>query len=69
MIEYENECVGCPKEMGCFGSTCPMVNVPHIYCDKCGDEMYYDEVYSDESYEHLCESCLLLLHKVGDVLS
>ena len=47
MIKYEDECVGCPKEMGCLGNACPNRNVPHLYCDKCGDDC-----------EELCEDCL-----------
>ena len=54
MIEYENECVGCPPEMGCMGSSCPNRNVPHYYCDECGDETslyYYDD-------KELCIDCI-----------
>ena len=55
MIRYEDECVGCPPEMGCLGSACRYSNVPHYYCDECGDEdkLYY---YNDRE---LCENCLL----------
>ena len=56
MIKYEDECVGCPKEMGCLGNACPNRNVPHLYCDKCGDDC--EELY-DCYGEELCESCLL----------
>ena len=38
MIKYENDCVGCPPEIGCLGSSCPNRNVPHTYCDRCSDE-------------------------------
>lgn len=55
MIEFENECVGCPPEMGCLGSTCKYINVPHYYCDECGDE---SKLYEYENKE-LCENCLL----------
>ena len=54
MIEYEDECVGCPPEMGCLGDSCPNRNVPHIYCDKCGEE--YEELYRYDGKE-LCENC------------
>lgn len=61
MVEYENECVGCPPEMGCMGSSCPNRNVPHYYCDECGDETslyYYDD-------KELCIDCIKkLLEKV-----
>lgn len=58
MIRYENECVGCPPEMGCLGIACRYRNVPYIYCDKCGEEILPD-TYGwdlDEEY-HLCEEC------------
>lgn len=55
MKKLENECVGCPKEMGCLGSSCPNRNVPHFYCDECGEEdekiYYYDG-------EELCIECI-----------
>ncbi len=38
MVTYENECVGCPPEMGCLGSACPNRNVKYLYCDKCGED-------------------------------
>ena len=29
MVEYEDECVGCPPEMSCLGKDgCPNMNVP-----------------------------------------
>lgn len=55
-IEYENECVGCPTEMGCMGDNCPNRHVPHLYCDDCGEE--YEELYDYEG-EQLCQKCLL----------
>lgn len=55
MVKYENECVGCPKELGCLGNTCPNRNVPHHYCDKCGDET---DLYEFDDRE-LCGSCVL----------
>lgn len=64
MIKYENECVGCPTEMGCLGSSCPHRNVLHIYCDNCGNELNTD--IEDDEYDvymynnkHLCLDCLL----------
>ena len=58
MIRYENECVSCPPEMGCFGSACPNRNVPRIYCDKCGEEIDYDSNRWDQEKEyHICEYC------------
>ena len=58
MIKIENECVGCPPEMGCIGSSCPYIRVPHLYCDKCGADV--DELFADETGEFtLCEECLV----------
>ena len=52
MVKYEDECVGCPPELGCLGSACPNRHVPRLYCDKCGEEV--DEFYEDE----LCIDCV-----------
>lgn len=56
MIKLEDECVGCAKELGCLGSACKYKDVPHLYCDDCGDEA--DELY-DFDGEQLCDKCLL----------
>ena len=56
MIKYENECVGCPKEMGCLGDICPYKNIKRLYCDKCKADC--EELY-DYDGEELCEECLL----------
>ena len=55
MIKYENECVGCPPERGCLGSSCPYINVPRLYCDVCGEE---DEELYEYDDEQLCADCL-----------
>ena len=55
MKSIENECVGCPPEMGCLGRSCPYMNVVRYYCDECGYERklrHYDD-------KELCEDCLL----------
>lgn len=56
MITYEDECVGCPTEMGCMRSACPNRNVKHLYCDKCGDDV--EKLYKHDGQE-ICEECLL----------
>lgn len=56
MITYEDECVGCPTELGCIGSACPNRNVPHLYCDKCKDDV--EKLYKYDGQE-ICEECLL----------
>ena len=54
MVTYENDCVSCG--LPCLGDSCPYQNVPHRYCDRCGEElgMEWYEVEGDE----LCEHCL-----------
>ena len=39
MVRLEDECVGCPPELGCLGQLCPYQNVPRCYCDECGEEI------------------------------
>lgn len=56
MIQYEDECVGCPPELGCLGSSCPNRNVPHLICDNCGGER--GELYNVNG-EQVCDDCLL----------
>lgn len=56
MVTYENECVGCPPEKGCLGSTCPYRKVKHLYCDKCKEDC--GTLYVVGGAE-LCESCAL----------
>lgn len=63
MIKYENECCGCATETyPCLGSGCVNRNVPHYYCDKCGEEtkLYYFDG------KELCIDCIeQLLDKVN----
>lgn len=56
MIIYEDECVGCPTELGCMGNACPNRNIKHLYCDKCGDDV--EKLYKYDGQE-ICEDCLL----------
>lgn len=54
MKTIEDECVGCPPERGCLGSSCPYKDVVHYYCDNCGEETqlyYYDD-------KELCIDCI-----------
>jgi len=56
MIKYEDECVGCPSEIGCLGSSCPNRNIPHTYCDRCEDEA---KLYAhNDNTEQLCKKCM-----------
>lgn len=53
MVKFENECVGCPAEMGCLGTACPYMNVERCYCDMCGD----DNAEYRIGHEDYCENC------------
>lgn len=57
MIEVENRCVGCAPERGCMGRGCPNREVEVLYCDRCGDEISFDDAYVVDG-EDLCEDCL-----------
>ena len=55
MKKIENECIDCPKELGCMGDACPNRNVARFYCDRCGDE---NTLYHYDG-EELCADCLI----------
>ena len=53
MIKYENQCCSCAAPgYPCMGSSCPYINVPVYYCDKCNIEFHAE--YDIEG-EHYCE--------------
>lgn len=54
LICVENECVGCPPEIGCLGDSCPYKNVKRFYCDDCKEE---EPLYEYEGQE-LCLECI-----------
>lgn len=56
MLVYEDECVGCPPELGCMGKSCPNLNVPHFHCDGCEDEA---EEYYEYEGEYFCKDCYI----------
>ena len=57
MITYENECCGCATPAyPCMGDACPNRNVPHLYCDRCKEEV--DTLYEYEG-EQVCIDCIL----------
>lgn len=56
MIIYENECVGCTGlGLRCLGPSCKNRNIPHFYCDACGEET---ELYYYDGGEY-CADCIL----------
>ena len=57
MTKYEDECVGCPPEMGCLGNSCPNRKVKHLYCDECHADC--EELYLTDDNQELCLDCLL----------
>lgn len=63
MKRIENDCVGgCGDTgFGCRGSCCPLRRVPHYYCDRCGDEVEFEDFYAgeltDAGFQDLCEAC------------
>jgi hypothetical protein len=56
----ENECVGCPSEMGCIGSSCKYLNVTRYYCDYCGEEATLYDYYDEE----VCAECILKSYNI-----
>lgn len=65
MVMMENECCGCATEnYPCLGSACPNINVPHLYCDKCEEEV--EDLYKTEDGE-LCAECVLKMFKKVEV--
>lgn len=53
MRKIENDCVDCG--LPCLGNSCPKRNVPHFYCDKCGEE---NDIYHYED-KQLCIDCIV----------
>lgn len=57
MIVYENECCSCAvPAYPCMGDACPNRNVPHLYCNKCKEDV--EDLYKTEDGE-LCAECVL----------
>ena len=53
MRKYENQCVGCPSELGCIGEACRYINTSIDVCDQCSGE---NAKYRIDG-EDYCESC------------
>lgn len=58
MIKYQDECVGCPPEKGCLGSSCQYSNIPYFYCDECGNETRSLYCFADTPSRELCHDCM-----------
>ncbi len=54
MRKIENECVDCGKPCMVY---CPLRNVEHLYCDRCGADV--EKLYVGDSSEELCLDCVL----------
>ena len=61
MIRFENECVGCPKEMGCIN--CSYSRVVHLICDSCEQES--DKLYNTDEGQ-ICQDCVEETYPVID---
>lgn len=62
MRKIESDCVYCPPNLPCLGSSCPYKEVERFYCDNCKEETtlyYYDN-------QELCKNCLLQRIEVVD---
>lgn len=57
MVWYEDHCVGCPPELGCFGASCPNKNVKIYECDSCHEEVSPGELFHWNGYE-CCIDCI-----------
>ena len=55
MVKTENRCVDCG--LPCKGASCPNRNVKVCYCDKCDEEISFDDIYEYEGMD-VCEDCL-----------
>lgn len=65
MVMMENECCGCAvPSYPCIGDACPNRRVPHLYCDKCEEEV--EDLYKTEDGE-LCAECVLKMFKKVEV--
>ena len=54
MKVIENDCVGCPPELGCLGPSCRYQNMECYYCDDCEDQA---PLYKFDG-EELCIDCI-----------
>ena len=54
-IKIENHCVDCG--LPCRGSSCPNSRVSVFYCDNCGEQISFDDVYCYDDMD-VCEDCL-----------
>lgn len=57
MIREEDQCVGCPPEIGCLGRVCPRRRVMVLICDRCGSGYRVEEGIGKNG-EDLCYDCL-----------
>ncbi|MCD8200494.1 MAG: hypothetical protein LUD47_00280 [Clostridia bacterium] len=67
MIKYEDDCVGCPPEMGCMGNVCKYKHAPHYYCDVCGEEYQPEDLFMIDD-KMVCEGCAEENHTFRELL-
>lgn len=52
--KIEDQCIGCPPDIGCLGESCKYKNVECFYCDICGDQT---TLYEFDNRE-VCIECI-----------
>lgn len=58
MIRIEDHCCDCAvPAYPCRGASCPLRHVEVHYCDRCDEELVYDEIYETDDGQELCEYC------------
>ena len=59
MRKITNECCACASPgYPCLGDSCSLLNVLHIFCDKCKDEITDDDFFIYDDLE-ICENCII----------
>lgn len=59
MIRVTDDCVNCNASLyPCLGGYCSLKDVPHYYCDKCGNEVDEGELYYYDN-EEVCIDCII----------
>ena len=56
MKRVENQCVGCPPEMGCLGTACINRNVVIFTCDRCNND---EETLYEWDGQEVCLDCIM----------
>lgn len=68
MRKVLSDCQGCAKEKGCKGKRCPYYSLVVYECDRCKDEMEWDEVFLYKG-KHYCAGCILMVLQKDGVIA